>query len=747
MPEQARMPEVIPSSPSNNLPALAYYAPVVQQQDFETEVPTVPFSHYLWILRRHFWKVVAFVATCVLLTAIVSARLQPIYQSTATVNIDFQAPSGVVGQDSVSSFISEDPDKFLSTQVRLIQSDAVLRPVAEQFHLLGPMGQSGQPGSTKVQEVAAAPISLGSLQVTRPVSTDLILISYRSTDPRLAADVANAIANSYLAHTYNIRIRSSASLSSFMEKQLDELKAKMEQSNLALGQFERDLDVVDPEDKSNILSSRLMQLNTEYTNAQIDRVNKEAALEAIKSGSVQAAQVSAQGESLAKLEDALNTSRQHFALIKATYGSNHPEYRKAALELAEVERQFDEARNNIAQILEAQYNQAQTREQILGKTVVDTKTEWDSLNSRSFQYRQLKQEADADKALYDELVKKIQEADINAGFQDNNIGIADAARPALSPIFPNVRQNLLMALLLSTILAIGAIVLLDSFDTTLRDPQKASRFLGVDVIGTMPIDRGAAQLPRPVAALGETALAKIASSSNRKGYYGTISDFEEAVRTIRNTIFLADFEGRLRSIAITSAGPSEGKSTISAHLAIANSDRGKKTLLVDGDMRRPSLHSKFGLTPRTGLSNVLTGELQWQDVVLSVDGKPNLRILPAGPGSHRSADLIGPRLSHLLDEFAKEYDLVILDSPPLLGFAESLQIATASDGVLIISMAGETKRKAVAAVISVLKRLRANIIGVVLNQVSQNTSSEGYSYHGYYHYGRYGYRRSEESDV
>jgi Mrp family chromosome partitioning ATPase len=135
--------------------------------------------------------------------------------------------------------------------------------------------------------------------------------------------------------------------------------------------------------------------------------------------------------------------------------------------------------------------------------------------------------------------------------------------------------------------------------------------------------------------------------------------------------------------------------------------------------------------------------LAWQDIVLPVEGKPNLSLLPAGLGSHRAADLIGPRLSTLLDEFSKEFDLVILDSPPLLGFAECLQIATAADGVLIISQAGETRRRAVAEVIAVLNRLRANIVGVVLNQVSQNTSADGYSYYGYYRYGHYKYGQSQ----
>ncbi len=374
---------------------------------------------------------------------------------------------------------------------------------------------------------------------------------------------------------------------------------------------------------------------------------------------------------------------------------------------------------------------------MLQKAVTETKGEWDSLNSKSFEYQQLKQEANADRALYDELIRKIREADINAGFQNNNIRIADLARPSIKPVSPRIKLNILLAFLFSTLLAVGAAILLDSLDTTLRDPVEASRFLGADVIGTIPVDTHAAQLPRPVSIdAHNSTLPEIVSKPGRNGHYGPRSSFDEAVRSLRNTILLSDFEGRLRSIAFTSATPDEGKTTLACHLAISNADRGKRTLLVDADLRRSSVHARFGLNPREGLSNVLTGEMSWQDVVIPVEGKLTLSILPSGPGSHRAADLIGPRLSSLLDEFAKEYDLVILDSPPLLGFAECLQIASAADGVLIVSRAGETRRKAVAEVVSILQRLHANIVGVILNQVSRNTSAEAYS--AYYDgYGKY----------
>jgi capsular exopolysaccharide synthesis family protein len=679
-----------------------------------------------------------FVAICVVLTAVVSMRLKPIYESTAGVDVDRQAPSEAVGEDSTRSSTLNDADQFLATQVKMIQSDPVLRPVVAQFNLMEREGQLKGLSPEMAQERAQDPVVLKNLKVIRPPNTYLLQISYRSPDRVLAADVANAIANSYISHTYDIRIRSSASLSSFMEKQLDELKAKMEKSGLALAQFEKDLDVVNPEEKTNILSSRLLQLNTEYTAAQADRVRKEAAWNAMKSGSLEAAQVSSQGEELAKLNEALNQARAKVAQEKSIHGPRHPDYRQAVSEQAELEKQFESLRSNVSGRIQVEYREALNREQMLQKTVADTKAEWDKINSKSFEYQQLKREADTDKTLYEELIRKIREADINAGFQNNNIRIAYLARASSHPVFPNTKMNLLLALLFSSLLAAGAALLHDALDTTLRDPKEASQFLGTDVIGTMPIDRLSAQLPKRLATVPTAAIvAKEAANGSRKGYGRSASDFEEAVRTIRNTILLSDFEGRLRSIVVTSAAPGEGKSTIAAHLAIANADRGKKTLLVDGDLRRPSMHSKFGLTPREGLSNVLTGELAWRDVILPIEGRPNLSLLPAGLGSHRAADLIGPRLATLLDEFAKEFDLVILDSPPLLGFAECLQMATAADGVLIISQAGETRRKAVAEVISMLDRLRANIVGVVLNQVGQDTFADSYSYYGYYRYGHY----------
>jgi capsular exopolysaccharide synthesis family protein len=212
-----------------------------------------------------------------------------------------------------------------------------------------------------------------------------------------------------------------------------------------------------------------------------------------------------------------------------------------------------------------------------------------------------------------------------------------------------------------------------------------------------------------------------------------IAGYDEAIRTLRNSILLADFDRRLRSLLVTSASPGEGKSTIAAHLAVSHAQQGHRTLLIDGDLRRPSVHRRFEIPSALGLSNVLVSELPWQDAVVKLPNLASLDVLPAGPTSRRAADLVGRGLQQLLEEASAEYDLVILDAPPLLGFAEPLQMATVVDGVLVVTRAGETSRKAVASVVATLRRLRAAVVGVVLNEVNKEMSDSYY----YGHYSKY----------
>jgi len=718
-----------PDGAGRNLPAPSdmhrsnWYGP-----DAEPEQPTVPLTHYLWILKRHKWKMASFVLASVICTFIVSKRLTPIYESTATVDIDRRMPTGVVGQDATMS-AANDSDQFLATQIRLIQSDSVLRPVVQQYHLRELEKQSQDASPERAIRIQRTPVALTNLKITRPPNTYLLLISYRSPDPDMAANVANAVATSYLQRTFEIRYTATADLSTFMEKQLEALRAKMERSGMAVAQFERELNVINPEEKTSILSSRLLQLNTEYTNAETERVKKEAAWQSIQTGTLEAAQVSTQGDSLKAIETRLNDATQKFAEVMARVGKNHPDYRKAAAEVAELQRQFQTARTSIVRRVETEYKEAVNREAMLQKAVLENKAEFDKMNARSFQYQSLKHEADADRGLYEELVRKIKEAGINSGFQNSSIRIADAALPGLNPVYPNTRLNLILALLFSTLLAVGAAVMSDVLDHTIRDPEQARAMLGAEVMGSLPMVkswRGKLISANTDGAGESMALTKAGESATRAS-----TGYEEAVRTLRNSILLSTFDHPLKSLMVSSASPSEGKTTIAVHLAIAHAQQKHKTLLIDGDLRRPGIHTKLGLTPAAGLATALMNGLCWQDKVIQPEAVPGLYVLPAGPSSRRCADLIGANLKQILAQAEAEYDLVIVDAPPILGFPEPLQMAAAVDGVVMVAVAGETNRKAIDLALSTLRRLRANVLGLVLNEITSD-SSEGYYYHGYY---------------
>jgi len=731
----------------HNVPAIpeTYRSvPLTLDAEFEAQPAHVPLAHYLWILRRHVWKIGAFVVAVVLATLVVSLRLTPIYESTAIIDIDRRIPTGVLGEEATQT-ATNDADQFLATQVKLIESDSVLRPVVDKYHLREVEKDALEEAVDDSAISREAPVILKRLKITRPPNTYILNISYRSANRQLAADVANEVAQQYLTHTYRIRYKATAGLSEFMERQLEELRAKMEKSSGALAMFEKELNVINPEEKTSILSARLLELNSEFTKAQSARVSKEAAYNSVKDGTLEAAQVSSQGEALRRLTESLNDAQSRFADVKARYGQNHPEYKKAQGQLQEIQSQIAVTKASIGQRVEIEFREAANREAMLSTAVQDTKDEFDRLNSRSFEYQTLKREAESDKKLYEELVRKIKEATINSGFQNSSIRVADAARPGLKPVFPKIWLNVVLAFLFASFVGIGAAVLSDVLDNTVRDPDQVARLMNADVIGSLPAVKDWRRRLSPLVPTGvlsgtlletaatETADGAVVSIASNGNGYSALSTYEEAIRTLRNSILLTDFDRRLRSILLTSASPSEGKSTVAAHLAATHAGQGKRTLLIDGDLRRPSAHRLFQVPNGVGLANVLLQQISWRDAVISMKEPKGLDVLPAGPSTRRASDVIGTGMTELIDEAAREYDLVVLDAPPLLGFAEPLQMASIVDGVIVVARAGDTSRTALASVITMLARLRANLVGVVLNEVHREVSSRYY----YSYYSRY----------
>jgi capsular exopolysaccharide synthesis family protein len=694
----------------------------------EPEPFSLLLSHYFKVVWGRRWWILLTVILAGAATLAISKHIAPIYESTAAIQIDRRGPTGVVGQESTQS-VQGDAEQFIATQVRLIQSASVLRPVAQQFGLLStdpPVNNSSTPD-------VKGSVSLPGLKVIQVPGTYIVLISYRSESPTKSAEVANAVASGFIKETYTSRITSTRDVSQYMEKQIDELRAKMERSSAAVIEYGKELTIVNPEDKTNIQASRLIQLNSDYTAAQLDRVRKEATFKEMQNGTLESAQTSAQGEGARKLAEKLQEAEDRFEHVKTLYGAKHPEYEKAQTEVALLKQALGNTTTNTLKRVKSEYEEAISREEMLKNKVDDLKTQVDSLNTRSTQYQAMIREADADRKLYEELMQKIKEAAINSGFDNNSIRIADPAQAETLPVSPNVRNNVAVAMMLSLFLSIAGVVLIDTMNTTVRDPESITRLTRTEVVGILPFVKNWKGRKHVLARNEGPDPGAIVpfSESRARGSYEEFDGFDEAMRSLRNTILLSAPNGTIRKLLFTSASPAEGKTTTAVHVAVAHALQGNKTLLIDADLRRPGTQQILGYNSDTGLSNVILENKPWREAITSVPSVANLDILPAGARAGHAASLLERVVPEILRDAQKEYSLIVIDAPPMLGFSEPLQLAAMVDGVVLIALAGRTNRKDVATMLHTLRRLGAQVIGIALNGVTKELA-ERYDYPGTY---------------
>lgn len=700
---------------------VATFSPVTMSVTDE-ETATTSVNSFFGLLGRQKWKILAFVLLCVGVTAGVVLRMRPLYQATAKLEIDHPGGGGVIGPEAGGNNNPvNDMDQIVTTNLEAITSGAVLHPVVEQYHLLQEEGQLKGKTEQQIAELQNGAVTLKNLQVTRPPNSYVIDVAYRAHDPKLAADVANAIATAYAERSSDLQVKSASDRAQVMEGQIAELKNKMMNSSKTLASFEKQLGILDPEQRTSLLTARLTQLTTELTTAQDERARREAAVQAVQAKTVAAAQSTAQGETLARLKEKLNEARQKFAQIKTIYGQNHAEYRKAESEVNELTAQMTEDRSNAEERVTSVYEQSVNHEKALAALIARTKGEMDGLGGQRHKYEQIKSEAEGDKQLYNELNRRIKEYQINGAFRHSLARVIDPALPSATIVFPKIPMILGAAFLVSLIIAIVGALILDTFDHTITAPEQANRELKIEVLGTLPdMKRLAAEaLNTPGLVLKQPSVAR------------SFSQYEQAIRTVRNTISLIDLDSDKRSLLFTSALESEGKSTTLAQLAKAYGAQGKRILVIDGDLRRPTMHKRLniGYEPALGLAGALEGSYTWKDAVISVPSHPNLSLLPGGSAAAQNpADLITAGIAKLIRNATREYDMVLVDAPPLFGCAETLQMSVAVDSVVLVTRANHTSGKLVMSAVANLQRFRGNLLGVILNRVDARSQQDAYGY-------------------
>ncbi len=451
-----------------------------------------PLTFYARILRSH-WEMIAVISIALTALVVLGCALAPaVNVGSALIAVDRQAVPETVGSDHV---MTTGDDQFMATQLSLLQADTILRPVAEHFNLLEREHQLRRYffwrySPEKEAAIRNAPIVLKHLKVDRNPNTYLLTITYRDTNPQVAANVANAIADSYLREIFETRTKEAGRLTSSMERQLIDLKQKMESTHNALMVYQRDLGTADPEQKTSVLVARLQALNTENSAAEADRIAKEAVYREAKDGSLPEVEVSSQSSDLSKDVEKLQVAKANLALVAATYGDQHPEYRKAAAQVEEANAALDESRRNVATRIGVDYRQTLIRERMLSAAVAETKQQVDDLTSQSFDYLQLKHEADAAETVYEDLFAKIKQSGINSELQNNIIRLADSARPAAKSIFPNWPLIIGCCLVLFLLACSAYFVSAELTDVTAKEIEPLEEALGISVVCALPAGDG-----------------------------------------------------------------------------------------------------------------------------------------------------------------------------------------------------------------------------------------------------------------
>jgi capsular exopolysaccharide synthesis family protein len=717
---------------------------VISRESTVTEV--------LLILRKRKWIILATLIIVFTLALLVSLRTKPQYDATARIALGREDNGNLGFKDVQGSNDAIDWDYTVSmdTQSKILQSDRIALEVIKNLQLDQNPAFAGRPaqpppkaGSVSVQpvdrgrEAALLGSFRGTMQVKTVRNTRIIEITFRSPDPALAAAIANNIVSTYIEDNYRTRYESTMQASDWLAKQISDLQQRVETSQEKLVRYQRENGMLGIDEKQNIITQKLDDLNKSFTEAQADRITKQAAYETAKMGKLDQLPESAagMGSSLRQQEAILRTQ---YAQLTTTFGPNYPKTLELKNQIDQIERSIQAENQRVLKGLEMTFTTAQAREAMLGRALEQQKFEENQLNERAIEYSILRRDLDANRTLYEGLLQKLKEASVAAGLRSSNVRIVDNARVPTFPVVPNTARNLVMSLLGGLLAAIILALLLEALDTTIRSSEEAQALTGLPSLGFIPHSKFLS------GSYSSQALPRI-STPNPSALVAQIrpnSEIAESFRSLRTSILLSA-PRRTQTIMFTSPLPQEGKTTTCVNIAIVLAQRGGKILLVDADLRRPGIHRAFGLPNSTGLSNVLAGLDSFENVVQSYSPQSNLFILTTGPIPPQPAELLGSdRMQELVEKFRLSYDQVILDSPPVNLVTDAAVLSPFVDAVFLVVRSAKTSKNALRHAREQLQQIKAPLTGIVVN----DTQLYSVDYHYRYYYGKKGvsYYSAEE---
>ena len=683
---------------------------------------------YCRILIKRRWLILLVFFAIVAIVALRTFTTTPIYQATVQLLIERQTPQyidqpgGAVQQDYYS-------EEFYQTHYKLLESRALAKRVAEKLNLknhpsYAPIFKDLPPNADDAMKQRAEENLIGAIAAgvkVKPVrDSRLVDVSFSDPDPKFAATVVNTLAHSYIEQSLDLRFAASQEAAAWLKEKLIEGRKKLEDSEAKLNHYKREHNIVALDDKESITAQKLEQLNKDLIAAQTHRMEAETRFKKVS-----------QGEPISQVLDnpLIQTLKGQEAKIIAEqselsrkFGEAHPRMIRLTNELAATRSKIGAEMGQVVQAIKNEYYMAKAQEDNLKAALESQKTDTQDLGDRNIQYRVLLRDVETNRALYENMLKSLKTTTAAENTPATNIRIVYPAAIPDIPVSPRKARNLMLGAVMGLALGVGLAMVLESLDTTLKTPEEVEGWLEIPNLALIPHMEFTAGNPAK-----EDFPELIV-------HHGTQPLASESYRGLRTTILFSAPGQAPRVLLVTSSLPLEGKSLTSANLATAMAKAEPKVLLVDADLRRPSLHKIFQLPAEPGLSNFLVGELDDLPVMETI--VPNLFVITAGKIPPHPSELLGSeRMREFLDLAKGRFGRIILDSPPLMSVTDAAILSTQAEGVLLVVKAEFVPRKAAINARDQLLEVNATLLGVILNNIQ--TQRNGYFYNSYYRYHSY----------
>jgi len=721
-----------------------------------------PILHYWRILQKRKWVMLATFAIVFSLSAIAVLSATRIYQATSKVAIFPEVPNVLGFKDGIeNNYPDFDYEAALETQVAILRSDALALKVIEAMRLYQDprfttvrqnVPDPSMPGSIMQPDPTQAAGLLGAfhggLSIQLIPSTRLILVSYTHPDPRFATEATNTLVKTFIEENFRTKYDSASQTSDWLSHELADLQLKVQTSEEKLVRYQKDHGILGIDEKQNVVTEKLGELNKELTAAEMDRIEKEADYKLAMNGDPASfARATPDGRNVGGLLDKLYEKEAEletqYAMATTEFGIGYPKVTELSNQLKQVRTAIAAEKTKMQEKMRDEYLAASQRENLLESAFNQQKQEANKLNESAIEYTVLKRDAETNRQLYQDLLQRLKEAGVSAGLRSSNIRVVDIARIPTQPISPNVHRSLVLGFLLGLSLAIGLALVLESLDNTVRSIDEISAVSTLPALGTIPLQL-ANDGPLRKGTLTISTDAEKSGTLALVTYERPKSHAAEAYRALRTSILLSSFGAPPKVILVTSAMPQEGKTTISANTALVLAQRGSRVLLVDADLRRPGVDKVFGLRSQVGLSTLISGSSKVEDAILPCPEVSSLWILPAGPIPPQPAELLGSTvMKDYIARWRNEFDHIIIDTPPCLSVTDAVLLSPEADRVILVARSGQTTRPALRRACDLLLQVNARVMGIVLNALNLRTA-EGY----YYYTGRYSkaYYSEESAD-